>query len=208
MKAFLAAMLLSSALPLLAQSQAHVSSLGFSYSVPPEWDVIDSSSTLPDVKKQAQNSADSDQEKRGASCVDVALTARHGSPASVLVVVQLPFDCLGQVATEKDLPGFAQGASEGLKQNFDLTEPAVGSYPIGSHSFWIERATGTPKGHAEVPYTVEITCTLLKKGAVCWMTMAADADALKVFESGAVSLEGEAPAALVPATAFDKKPTP
>jgi hypothetical protein len=34
------------------------------------------------------------------------------------------------------------------------------------------------------------------------MTMAADAAALEAFEQGAVSLEGEGPAALVPASAF------
>jgi hypothetical protein len=39
------------------------------------------------------------------------------------------------------------------------------------------------------------------------MTMAADETALRTFEHGAVTLDGEAPIALVPATAFDKKPS-
>jgi hypothetical protein len=55
-------------------------------------------------------------------------------------------------------------------------------------------------------YTVETVCSVLKKGAVCWMAMAADKAGLQTFENGAVALDGEVPAALVPATAFEKKP--
>jgi len=188
-------------------TQSHKSDLGFAYSLPTDWEVVDASSTLPEVKQQAEQNAATDEDKKGAACVSISLTARHGSPTSVLVVVELPFACLGQTATDKDLPGFAQGASEGLKQSFDLSNPVFGAYALGSHSMWIERAKGTPKGHPEVPYTVEIACSLLKKGAVCWMAMAADDTALKVFEGGAVALEGEPSVALVPSTAFDKKPT-
>jgi hypothetical protein len=197
------ALLLSQGSP---KSQVHSSELGFSYSVPPDWEVVDAQATLPAVRDQASQNASSDEEKKGVSCVQVALTARHGQPASVVVEVALPFDCFGQTMAEKDLPGFASGASEGLKRSFDVSEPVFGSYALGSHNLWIERAKGTPKGHPELPYTVEITCGLLKKAAVCWMAMAADADALRTFESGAVVLDGEAPRALVPATAFDKKP--
>jgi hypothetical protein len=38
------------------------------------------------------------------------------------------------------------------------------------------------------------------------MAVAADDAALKTFEHGAVTLDDEPPVALVPATAFDKKP--
>jgi hypothetical protein len=189
-----------------AASEAHASDLGFTYSLPQDWDVVNSNPTLPGVKEQAQQNASTDEEKKGVACVQIALTARHGEPASVLVVVQLPFACFGQSMNPKDLPGFAQGASEGIKQSFDVSDPVYGDYALGSHSMWIERAKGTPKGHPEAPYTVEIACTLLKKGAVCWMAMAASDDALKVLEQGQVVLEDESPAALVPATAFDKKP--
>jgi len=187
-------------------SEAHASELGFSYSLPSDWDVVNATSTLPGVKEEAQKNASSDEEKKGVACVQIALTARHGSPASVLVIVELPFDCFGQSMTTKDLPGFAQGASEGIKQNFDITDPIYGDYTLGTHSMWIERAKGTPKGHPEAPYTVEIACTLLKKGAACWMAMAADDDALKVIETGPVVLEGESPTVLVPSDAFAKKP--
>lgn len=189
-----------------ASSEAHTSDLGFSYSLPNDWNVVNSNPTLPDVKEQAQKNASSDEEKKGVACVQIALTARHGDPASVLVVVELPFACFGQSMDTKDLPGFAQGASEGIKQNFDITDPVYGDYTLGTHSMWIERARGTPKGHPEAPYTVEIACTLLRKGAVCWMAMAADDDAMKVIEGGSVVLEGESPTALVPANAFAKKP--
>lgn len=186
--------------------QTHTSDLGFTYSLPSDWQMVDASGTLPAVKQQAQQNAATDEDKKGAACVNLALTARHGDPASVMVIVELPFDCLGQTASDKDLPGFAQGASEGLKQSFDLSDPAIGTYKLGSHSLWIERSKGTPKGNPSLSYTVEITCSLLKKGAVCWMTMAADEAALKVFENAPVALEGEPPVALVPASAFDNKP--
>lgn len=207
MRALILATLLAGGALLGAQTETHSSPIGYSFSTPAEWEVVDNSATLAGVKQQAQQNATEDMEKRGAACVDLRLTARHGAPPSVIVIVELPFDCLGQTATEKDLPGFAQGAGEGLKQNFDLAEPIYGSYALGTHSMWVERAQGSPKGHPEISYTVEIACSLLKKGAVCWMGMAADADALKTFESAPVSLEGDPAAPLVPATAFQKKPT-
>ncbi len=200
-------------LPILAQapapaaSHAHANDLGFSYTLPADWDVMDVPASLPAVKDQATQSAQSEDEKKGVACVQMLLTARHGQPTSVLVEVALPFACFGKPMSETDLPGFAMGASDGLKQAFDIDEPVYGSYALGTHSFWIERAKGAPKGHPEMPYTVEITCSLLKKAAVCWMTMAADDSALKTFEQGAVTLDDEAPIALVPATAFVKKPS-
>jgi hypothetical protein len=193
--------------PPVTAPQAHASDLGFSYSVPNDWEVVDAQPTLPVVREQAEKNASSADEKKGLACVQIALTARHGDPSSVVVEVALPFACFGQEMSEKDLPGFASGASEGLKQSFDIGEPAYGAYSLGSHSMWIERAKGTPKGHPELPYTVEIACSLLKKAAVCWMAMAADDAALHTFERGAVTLDGEALSALVPATAFDKKPS-
>jgi hypothetical protein len=188
-------------------SQMHASQLGFSYSVPRDWEVVDSQASLPVAKEQAGQKATSDEERKGLACVAIELTARHGEPASVVVEVALPFDCFGQEMTEKDLPGFATGASEGLKQSFDITEPVFGTYSLGSHNLWIERAKGNPKGHPELPYTIEITCSLLKKAAVCWMAMAADDAALRTFERGAVKLDGDSAGALVPPTAFDKKPS-
>jgi hypothetical protein len=124
----------------------------------------------------------------------------------VVVVVALPFECFGQTMTEKDLPGFASGASEGLKNTFDISSPVYGAYTLGSHSMWAERAIGTVKDHPEIKYTVETVCGVLKKGAVCWMTAAADDAGLQAFEQGSVTLDGEAASVLVPATGFDKKP--
>ena len=189
-----------------AAPEVHPSDLGFSYSLPSDWEVVNASPTLSGVKEQAQQNAATEDEKKGVACVQIALTARGGSPTSVLVVVELPFACFGQTMSSKDLPGFAQGASEGIKQSFDVADPVYGDYTLGTHSMWIERAKGSPKGHPEAPYTVEIACTLLKKGAVCWMALAASDEALKIIEGGAVALEGESPTALVPSSAFEKKP--
>jgi len=135
---------------------------------------------------------------KGDACVDVVLTAKHGDPASVVVVIGLVFSCYGQVMTTSDLANFGEGASEGMKQTFDLTAPLQATYALGSHSMWIERATGSPKDHDDRTFTFEIACTVLKKGAACWMTMAADMASLKDFEQATVSLDGETPAALVP----------
>jgi hypothetical protein len=108
--------------------------------------------------------------------------------------------------TEKDLPGFGAGAAEGIKNTFNISGAVHSEYKVGTHSMWVERANGVLKDSPEVKYTVETVCSVLKKGAVCWMAMAADKASLQTFENGAVALDGETPAALVPATAFQKTP--
>lgn len=207
-------LLLASAFPAFTQApppqsatQTRSSDIGFSYTIPSDWQVLDVAPTLSSVQGQATKGAKSEEEKKGIACIQIAMTARHGDPASVVVVVALPFDCFGQDLAEKELPGFATGASEGLKSTFDLSNPEYGSYSLGAHSLWIERAAGTVKEHPEMKYTVETVCTLLKKGAACWMTMAADDTGLQTFEHGSVVLDGEAPEMLVPADAFVKKPS-
>lgn len=204
-------LLAGTAVPAQAPSAAaHVfpSDLGFSYSVPSDWEIMSSQPTLSSLKQQTEQGTADDAEKQGVQCIQLLLTARHGTPASVLVEVALPFACFKQEMTEKDLPGFAAGASEGLTQSFNLREPSFGTYALGDHTFWIERAQGTSKAQPYLPpYTVEIACSLVKKAAVCWMTMAADQTELQTFEGGLVSLDGENPTALVPATAFNKKPS-
>lgn len=189
-----------------ATPETHTNDLGFSYALPSDWQVVDAQPTLPLIKQQQSQTAASDEEKKGIECVQIALTARHGTPASVIVAVELPFDCFGQQMSDKDLPGFAQGASEGIKKTFVISEPVYGAYMLGAHSIWIERAKGVVIGHPEAEYTIEIACGLLRKGAVCWMAMAKDEAALQTFEQGKISLDGEAPGPLVPPTAFDKKP--
>jgi hypothetical protein len=184
-------------------SQTYSNPLGFTYSVPTIWEVVDYSAQ---AKEQARQNATTEDAKKGLACAQMGLMARHGAPSSVIVEVALPFDCFGQTMTDADLPGFAAGTSEGLRQNFDLGPPRLGIYSLGKHSFWIERASGTLKENPAASYTIEIACTVANKAAVCWMTMAADQTALDTFERGAVSVDGDTPAALVPPTAFDKKP--
>lgn len=205
-----AIMTLTYVLPAQAQStdsvHSYSSAVGFSYNVPSEWEVVTAQVSLPQAKDQAAQSASSEQEKKGLACAQMGMTARHGG--SVIVDVALPFDCFGQQLTEADLPSFGDGASQGLKQSFDIGEPAYGSYALGSHKLWIERVKGTPKGQANAAsYTIEIACAVLKKGAVCWMALAADNAGLLAFERTKVVLDGESPIALVPAKAFDKKPS-
>src|SRR5215831_4818053 len=179
---------------------------GFSFHVPGGWIAIDAQSTLPEVKERQLANAKTDEEKKEISCIKVPVSARKGPPPSFFAAMALPFDCLGQILTEKDLPGFAEGSSRGPRTVFDFGDPAYGSYSLGSHKMWIERAKGNPKGHPEMAYTLEIACSLLKRAAVCWMAVAADDPSLKEFESNAVTLDGDFFSEFVPAMAFEKKP--
>jgi hypothetical protein len=105
-----------------------------------------------------------------------------------------------------DLENFGAGAAEGMKQTFELADAVKSTYSLGRHSFWIERAKGTPEHHPENPFTFEIACTLLEKGAACWMTMATDEASLRAFEQGVVQLEDDTPATLVPPDAVPATP--
>ena len=183
--------------------------IGFSYQLPPSWAVVETKSSPAPAAPAA-----SILPRKGTACISVPTTARRGAPASVIVVVELPFDCYGQAMTGPDLPSLGSGVTDGLKQTFDITDPIQGTYALGSHSLWIERAKGSPKGQIEatspaqlpVQYTVEIACSVLKKAAVCWMTTAADEASLHSFEAMPVVLDDDAAAPLVPSTAFDKAP--
>jgi hypothetical protein len=204
-----AAGLLAMGVTLLGQApapQEMAADLGFTYSLPPDWTVVEAKPSSQVVHTAPAQAPTTEEQKKGTACIQVALTATHGTPASVVTVVALPFDCYGQTMSEQDLEGFGSGATEGLKQDFDIIDPVFGVYSLGNHRLWIERAKGNPKGRLEVQYTMEIACSLLKKGAVCWMTMAADDASLHAFERAHVTLDGEAAAALVPKTAFDKPP--
>ena len=203
-----AALLVVSAASLAAQAPAshtYANKLGFSYSFPADWEVVDMSATLPEVKEQAQAHAGDDVEKRGAQCIQIALTARHGNPPSTVVALVLPFSCLGSKMADKDLSGMAAGAVEGLGANLDLGEPVTSQYALGKHTMWIERLTANLKGNPDARFTVETVCTLVDKGAVCWMAMAGDDAALGTFEKGHVKLDLEPARALVPADAFPRK---
>src|SRR5579863_1168234 len=85
--------------------------LGFSYAIPTDWQVVDSKPTLPETKEKATLSPSSQNEKKGAACSQLGLTARHGDPGSVIVQVALPFDCFGRQLTLDDIPGFGAGAT-------------------------------------------------------------------------------------------------
>lgn len=194
--------------PLFAQSAVgadNPSALGFSYKLPSDWHLVPPHSTLPAAKQSAEQSAKKPGEVLSVACAQPVLSAQHGKPPSIIVVVALPFSCYGQPMAAKNLSSFAAGVSDGLKQNFDVEDPVYGSYALGTHHFWIERAVGIPRNQTRSAYTLEIACTILKKSAACWMNMATDADGLRDFETGIVSLDSEPPLALVPINAFVKK---
>ena len=95
MKTRLAFLILPFCAPaLMAQApvaQTHTSAVGFSYTLPADWEVVDTKPTLPQVQQEVAKTAKSEDEKKGIACVEVALTARHGDRGSVIVVVALPY---------------------------------------------------------------------------------------------------------------------
>jgi hypothetical protein len=189
-----------------AATHTFTNDVGFSYSLPSNWEFVDMRSSLSAQQQQARQAATDEEQKRGTGCLQIALTAHHGSPGSMVAAVVLPSECVGKEMSEADLPGFGMGASQGIRQGFDVGDPSVAEYTLGTHKMWASRATGTPSGHPDLKYTVETVCSLVKKGAVCWMALAADDAGLAVFEKGAVTLDSEVPVALVPAGTFTSKP--
>jgi hypothetical protein len=198
--------------PLLAQGPAPAANapgnhtysnpLGFSYVLPADWEAVDSRAAMPEVKEKTTPSGNAQTEKKGVACTQLDLTARHGDPRSVIDEVVLPLNCAGQPLTPNDLPGLGAGATEGIKQNFDAGDSQVATYTLGTHRLWAERVQGALKGQPDKHFTIEISCALLSKAAVCWMAMAADTASLAVFENAAVTLDDDPPSALVPAAVF------
>jgi hypothetical protein len=187
--------------------QKHTNELGFSYSLPADWQMVDMSGALHDQQQKAQTSEASDEEKHGVGCIQIAITAHHGDRASMITAVDLPTACMGTEMSQDDLAGFGRGAAEGIRQNFDLGEAVESSYMLGRHHVWIARAPATPIGSAGPVFTVETVCTLVQKGAVCWMILAADEAALTTFERGPVVLDSDPPSPLVPKSIFTRKPS-
>jgi hypothetical protein len=181
----------------VAPPEVKDTNIGFSYSLPAGWETEASSPAKPDVPYPTVEAP-----KKGNACAQAELTARHGTPFSVVVVVALPFDCYGQSLTKKNMADFTAGASEGLKQTFEVTNTVMNNYALGSHTMWVEQASGIVKGQPESKYTLEVACTLMAKGAACWMTMAADAADLQAFELEPVTLEGDSFDAIVPSNAI------
>lgn len=178
------------------------SEAGYTYSYPADWEVVDTKPMLPVQRLKAEQDATSDMERKGASCVEIQLMIRHGDPKSVILVMYLDFKCVGVELKQSDLASTGMGMSQGLTKSFKIKEAKYGAFKLGSHTFWIERAEGSPTEYPEKAYSLETTCTILKKGLVCWLDMAASPDAITAFESGKVSLEGEPQSVLVPSSAF------
>lgn len=181
-------------------AQSHwANDLGFSYHLPEDWQI---EIQEPREQRQAEKPAPEAEEKTGIACTEVPMTARHGEPATVIVIVALPFACYGQSMTAEELPGFAAGAADGLKQVFTVSLPITATYTLAGHRMWVERARAVAVGKTAPAYTLEIACTILKKSAVCWLAQAADEAGLRIFENAPVTLDGDAAPALVPSEVF------
>lgn len=193
--------LIAASLALHAQApRARSEALGFTYSLPDDWQaIVPKAQTEPPPKAPLNAPA---EVKKGITCVQVPMTARHGDPPSVVVIVALPFDCFGETMAPQDLADFGAGVTDGLKTTVDFLNPVTTSYSLADHHLWIERVKAVPIGKTTPVSTVEIVCTLLEKGAVCWMVQAADEAGLQAFENATVTLEGSAVHRLVPSQVF------
>jgi len=174
----------------------------FIYHLPEDWQILTPKTPAPAQQQKEEQKTPNIDVKKGIACLEVPITARHGDPPSVVVVVALPLECYGQTLTEQSLADFGAGAAEGLKQSFTITDPLTASYSLAGHRMWIERARGVPLGKTAPVYTLEIACTILRKEAVCWLAQATAEAALEVFESTPVTLDGDAAPALVPKSLF------
>lgn len=187
------------------EATVYKSDMGFSYAYPTVWELVDTKPMLPAAQLNAQDKATSDPEKRGAACAQVGFLVRHGAPASVIMSLALPSDCFGQHFAQSDLPSVGEGMSQGLKKNFNIVDSTYSAYKLGAHNVWVERAKGTPQNQPQPVYTIETACTIVEKGMVCLLTLAADADALSTFETGRIAFEGDDPLPLVPTGTFEAK---
>lgn len=188
-----------------AGTQTYTDEMGFSYSLPADWTMVDTRPVQTEAKRQAEKDAGSEGEKSAEACVETPLRATHGNPGSSIGIVVVSFDCYGQQFESSGLAGFGKGFAEGMKKGWNLADPVYGTYTLGSHSLWIEHADGSLVTHPEVKRTMEMVCSFLKKAAVCWVSFTEDEADLRAFEHGQVTLDGEAPKALVPANAFATK---
>ena len=187
--------------------QKHSDAIGFSYSLPADWQMVDLSVSLHEEQQKTETSEASEEEKRGVGCIQIAMNAHHGDPASMITVADLPTGCMGTPMTPDDLAGFGRSAVESVRQNFELGEAVESTYLLGRHHVWEARSTATPIGAAGPVFTVETVCTLVQKGAVCWMILAAREADLTAFERGPVVLDTDPPSALVPKSVLGGKPT-
>jgi len=192
--------------PASSAVKTHADPLGFSYSLPADWNLIDVQPSLPAIRQQVGSEVTSTEEKKGAECAQVPFLARRGDPPSVVEIVTMGFDCFGQKMTQKDLPGVGMGMAEGVKKSFNIVDPVYGAYTLGSHPIWIERASGNFLNSPDRKVEFEAVCAVLKSGVACWMAFLADDASLKAFEQGQVVLEDDTPVALVPPDALTKKP--
>lgn len=178
------------------------SELGFSYSYPSGWEVVDMKPAMPVIRQKIEEKSDSDQEKKGAECAQIDLMLRNQSPLSLIEVLTMQNACFPVKPSVDSLAAFGLGMAKGLQKTLDITNPVYSSYKLGTHSIWIEKASATIKDSSATHYILEVSCTLLHKGFVCIVAFAHDDQALEVFESGRIVLDDEAPVALVPADAF------
>ena len=156
-----------------AAASTHTDPLGFSFSLPAGWELLDMQPKLPVIRPALRERMPRRGRKEGSGLRSVAVhSASRRSTVGDLEVtlsLRLPWD---QMYTDKDLPDVGSGIAEGVKGSFNVVDPVYGIYILGSHRVWIERATGNFISHPDWKREFEAACTLLKSGVACWMAFA------------------------------------
>ena len=183
------------------------SDMGYSYTYPSGWEVVDMKPAMPVIRQKVEESATSAEEKKGAECAQIDLMLRNRSPLSMIEIMSMKNNCFDMKLNSDNLAAFGLSVDEGLKKSLDVSNPVYSAYKLGSHRMWIEKATASIRNSTLNNSILEVSCTILHKGFICLVTFAHDSDALNIFESGKVTLDEDAPIALVPEGVFDPKKT-
>lgn len=191
--------------PTPAKPLQYVDENGFTYTYPANWTEVDTKPMMPAMHMSVEDKASSSMEKKGAACTNIPLMLRNEELKAQIIVLSMPYSCVGDAVKNTTLSAIASGIAEGLQKGLNIVDPHYEAYKLGTHEMWIVRSLAAPKTMPEHMLSQETACTLLKSALVCWMGFAATPDGLHTMEEGQVTLDGEKPFALVPATVFKKK---
>jgi hypothetical protein len=179
------------------------SDMGFTYEYPSDWTLVDTNGLTAGLQPDAGGKDGDELGKKAFLCTQIGFAIHNDRGSSAILAMTVPFDCLGLKFDDHALRSFGRGVLAGMSGAANFSSRISAVYQLGTHNLWIGRERGTLKANPQIAVTLETSCTLLKKGAVCWTLLTTNSDIAAIFEGGRVSLEGEAPTALVPPTAFD-----
>lgn len=190
--------------PAAGGNQSFSSDLGFTYSIPADYTVVDAQPMMPVLRMQEERTADSAAEKKGMDCAQPILVARHAN-GSVIVVMGLTSDCMGTPLTADQLAQMGIGVVQGMEQGPSgvvLKNPQYGAFRQSDHDFWIVKSNAPTKDAPDTPHWLEAVLTVVPRGVVFWLFTTPDGAQTAGFENTLLHFGSGGDAPLVPATAF------